>query len=154
MTHDKISKFRIYRAYKFGADTFKEKHLHRKSHISAYRTIWSVQAAGVQVYSRSPENKKEVTSSGTERSIYSETANKSDYPYKGIWEIYWRIFKQHRYTSLGVISQKKGAWLRGIHKDKSRCIITSIDFFHKRYPRPIGYWFPKRFGLLIRSQSN
>lgn len=154
MTYDKIAKCGIYRTYKFGACTFKEKHLQRKSHISAYRAIWSVQTSGIQVYSRGPENKTEVTSSGTQRSIYSETSNKSDYPYKGIWEIYWRIFKQHCYTSLGVVSQKKEACLRGIHKDESRCIITSIDFFHKRYPRPIGYWFPKRFGLLIRSQKN
>lgn len=139
MTYGKVAKFRIYQTYKFGAGTFKKKRLHRKSHISAYRAIWGVQAAGVQIYSRNPENKKEVTGSGTERSIYSEASNKPGYPYKGIWEIYWRIFKQHRYTSLGVISQKKRAWLRGIRKDESRWIIISIDFFHKRYPRPIGY---------------
>lgn len=152
MTYDKIPKCRNGRTYQYGTRPVEEELLKRENYSSACGTIWSFKEAGISVYSRGTEDKERVADSRAEGGIYCQAPCESSFSYQAICKIYWRFYKRHCDSVLGVIPQKKGAWLRNIIlKDKSKCFIVLIDWLHQRFRKPIGFWFLRKSGLPVRT---
>jgi len=152
MTYDKIPKCRNGRTNQYGNHPVEETLLKRQNYSSACGTIWSFQEASIPLYSRGSEDKERVADSRAEGGIYCQAPCESGFSYQTICKIYWRFYKRHCDAGLGVISQKKGAWLRNvILKDKSKYFIVLIDWLHERFRKLIGFWFLRKSGLPVRT---
>lgn len=155
MTYDTIPKYRNGRTNQYGNHPVEETLLKRQNYSSACETIWSFKEASISLYSRGSEDEERVTDSRAEGGIYCQAPCESGFSYQAICKIYGRFYQRHCDSSLGVISQKKGAWLRNvILKDKSICFIVLIDWLHERFRRPTGFWFRRKSGLPVRMWLN
>jgi len=133
MTYDKIIKFRDSRTYQYGCRLTEEILFQRRSLGGSNGTIWSLQAAGIPIYSRGSEEKAQVANSGTEGGLHCQTPHKLSFSCQAPGKLYWRVNKQHCYTGPEVISKKKRAWLREIVREKSRWFIVLIGWLIERF---------------------
>jgi hypothetical protein len=149
MTYDKVSKFRVGRTYQYST-IFVEKELQqRRSRIGDNGSIWSFQEASIPIHSRGTENKAQDADSRTEGGIYRKASQKPGFSYQTICKFYWGNIKQYSYTSPKGISKKKGAWPRGVVKDRSRCFIVTIGWSIVKFHKFIDYSFQRRRGLSV-----
>lgn len=150
MTYDKVSKFRVGRTYQYSAIFVEKGFQQRRSRIGDNGSIWSFQEASIPIHSRGTENKAQDADSRTEGGIYRKASQKLGFSYQTICKFYWGNIKQYSYTSPKGLSKKKGAWPRGVVKDRFRCFTVMIVWAIVRFHRCIDYWFRKRFGHYTR----
>lgn len=153
MTYEQVSKFRISRTYQYGDRFIEEKLLSRQGRIGSQRAIWSFPAAGIPIYSRSPENKTQAANSGEKRGIYRQAPHEPDFSCQAAFESHRGIIKHYCYTSSQGISQKTGAWVRGVVKGNCRCFTVLIGWPIARFHKSIGCWFLRRCGLAVGTRQ-
>ena len=154
MTYGEIAKFRVGRTYQY-SHVFIEKRLRRgRSDISANGTIWSFTKAGVPVHSRGPEKKACNAHSGRKGGFYRKTAKECGCFGKAVFNFFRGFVEQHSYASLKGVSKKKGAWPRGVAKERSGCSTVMIDCVIRNFHRFIGCWFQRRCGYPTRMNPN
>lgn len=146
MTYAEIAKLRVSRTYQY-SDVFIEKRLrHDRSDISDNEAMGSFTTAGLPIYSGGPEKKACNADSRREGSFYGKTSQEFGFFDKALFDVFRGLIEQHSYTSPKGISQKKGAWPRGIVKERSRCSTVMIDWAIRNFRRFIGCWSQTRCG--------
>lgn len=149
MAYEQVSKFRISGTYQYGDRFTEEKRLPGQSCICPQRAIWSFPAAGIPIYSRSPENKAQAANSGEERGIYRQAPHEPHFSCQAAFESHRGIIKHYCYPSPQGISQKTGAWVRGVVTDNCRCSTVLIGWPIVRFHKSIGCWCRRRCGLVV-----
>jgi hypothetical protein len=150
MTYNEVSEFRISQTYQYSIIFIEKGFQQRRSHFGNNGEFWSFQKAGVQIYSRGTENKGQDADSRTEGSIYNKASQKPGFSYQTICKIYRGIIKQYSNTGPKGISEKKGAWPRGVVKERFRCFTVMIVWAIIRFHKFINYLFRRRFGHSVR----
>jgi hypothetical protein len=154
MTYDEISEFRVGRTYQYG-DVFIEERLgHERSDISDNGAMWSFAEASVPVHSGGPEQKARSTGSRREDSLYRKTTQEFGCFDKASFTFFRGFIEQHSNASPKGISQKKGAWPRGVVKERSRCSTVMIDCAIRNFHRFTDCWSQRRFGRSTKMNRN
>ena len=154
MTYDEVAKFRVGRTYQY-SDVFTEKRLrHERSDSGDNGAIWNFTKASLQVYSRGTEKKARNAGSGREGSLYRKTTREFGCFGKAIFEFFRGFIEQHSNESTNGIFEKKGAWPRGVVKERSRCSTVMIDCVIRNFHRFTDCWSLRRFGCSTRMNRN
>jgi len=154
MTYAEIAEFRIGRAYQCRRVFIEKGREQKRSDINHHEAVWSFTKASIPVYSKGPEDTARHAGSRRENSFYREATQESGCSGKTNCECFRGLIKQHRYASFKDIPHKKGAWPRGVVKDRFSCSTVMIDWAIIRFHRFSDCWYRRGFGRSTRMNRN
>ncbi|ODS30434.1 MAG: hypothetical protein SCARUB_04453 [Candidatus Scalindua rubra] len=147
MAYGKITKFGIHRTNQYGSSYDEKAFFNRRSSCCPNGTIWSIQEAILQIYSRSVKGKTQITDTRKKNGLYSQTSYKFGFLYQRACKLYRRIDKCYSNTSAEGFFKEKGAWLKGIVRGRLKWFIVLTGWKKLRFHRYISYWFRRRSRL-------
>jgi len=130
MTHVQVFQQRACAANQCSAFTYQKKRYHSSSRKSNGRPIRNLQAPGLSLYSRSPENWSPDSDTRTQNCIHCQARTQSDSKAATVFNKIRTLFERGCYTGPGNFSaQRPRAWQKaGAYPERSSLNIALIDW--------------------------
>lgn len=141
MTSDQIFRCQSRAAYQWNVAGAPEVFLRRQDGGGSHPAIPDLSTAGLPLPPRSTGDRKAFAHSGAQNSFYRETSFSFGSSLPPIGQDNGRIIEHVNPTRFRVFSPERREWLRKLGQRKFRLFITSIDWQHRNFFRPMNFWF-------------